>query len=652
MVSPSYANFTPAINQFSHGLLDAATRSLVLLGLVSLAILSMRRASAATRHWVWLMGFVGLLLLPLLSAALPNWRILPHFGSNTPAASGQVVIAPEMNAENLRTPAPSQASPQHDLTTAARELDRSSTAAAPVSVPVSAANALPAAQPLTVNRPAPDSASRRPAALSWSFWLALVWLVGSAMVLVHLLLGHLSLWLLQRRCARINDGEWHEQLNRVRKILNVRRDVELLSVQGRAMPMTWGVWRAKLLLPDEAANWTSEQRKDVLLHELAHVRRFDCATQLLVQIACAFYWFNPLAWIAWNRVQVERERACDDIVLNSGTIASTYAQHLLQSATAMRALRFVTPALAMARPSTLESRLCTILDSKRNRSGLSGSTTCITLGLLLVALVPVAVLHAQENSAAGSGRGASVAGAAKIDPNDPNLTLEQKMQLRRLHDREAASVGPATRPASAGKVGRNYGLFGSGMQPELGEGPTCAFGATIYDLRLPADKIGQLDLDALNAAAATPAGFEKALAELGTMRPLYHTDQTVRLASDTITIGTQTPMITNSQRGGDGHAINSVSYQETGANFDIAGKSNEGDKIDCDLKIELATISAGSTEIASSVKASLFRKASMLHKGTVLAKKPFVMLSADGASTDENGKAVVYIARVTLGEPQ
>jgi hypothetical protein len=124
------------------------------------------------------------------------------------------------------------------------------------------------------------------------------------------------------------------------------------------------------------------------------------------------------------------------------------------------------------------------------------------------------------------------------------------------------------------------------------------------------------------------------------------------LASDTITIGTQTPIVTASRTDGSGHASNIVSYQETGAHFSIAGKSNEADKIECDLKIELSTISASSAEIATSVKASLFRTSTMLHKGIVVAKKPFVVLSADAATADENGKAVVYIARVTLGEPQ
>jgi beta-lactamase regulating signal transducer with metallopeptidase domain len=506
-----------------------------------------------------------------------------------------------------------------------------------------AANALSSVQ----RSIAPNGATALPvvhrAPLPWTFWIALVWFVGGAMVLGHLLLGYLSLWLLQRRCARISDGECHEQLNRLREILNVRRNVKLLSTPGRAMPMTWGLWRATLLLPRDAANWTSEQRKDVLLHELAHVRRFDCATQLLVQITCALYWFNPLVWIARNRVQVERERACDDIVLNTGAMAPNYARHLLQSATAMPALRFVTAALAMARPSTLEARLSTILDASRNRRSLSGSATWITLALLMIVIVPVAALNAQENPVAPANTGSASGTASSAGSGEA-----------------ARSNAPATRPAPSGDSnGRPAArsMFGGGGiptqdLPKLGEGPTCAFDATIYDIRLPADKISQLDLDALTKAAATTTEFEKALADLGTSRPLYHTDQTVRLAADSITIGTETPFVTNSRTDANGHVINSVQYQSLGTIFEMAGKSIDAGKIDFDLKIRMSGVSDSSAAISRNIKSPLFRNSIMSHKGVVEPKTPFLVLSADAATADENGNAVAYIARITLGAPQ
>ena len=120
------------------------------------------------------------------------------------------------------------------------------------------------------------------------------------------------------------------------------------------MPMTWGVLRPVVLLPTEAADWSPERRRAVLLHELAHVARHDCLTLAMAELALAFYWFHPLAWWAASRMRRERERACDDRVLTAGVAASDYAADLLAVARGRHALH---AALAMARSSSLESRL-------------------------------------------------------------------------------------------------------------------------------------------------------------------------------------------------------------------------------------------------------------------------------------------------------
>ena len=87
----------------------------------------------------------------------------------------------------------------------------------------------------------------------------------------------------------------------------------------------------------KSAGWPTDRRRDVLLHELAHVKRLDCLTQALAQVACALYWFNPRHGSRARRMRVERERACDDLVLGAGTRASDYAGHLLEMAQACAA---------------------------------------------------------------------------------------------------------------------------------------------------------------------------------------------------------------------------------------------------------------------------------------------------------------------------
>jgi protocatechuate 3,4-dioxygenase beta subunit len=137
----------------------------------------------------------------------------------------------------------------------------------------------------------------------------------------------------------------------------------------------------------------------VLVHELAHVKRFDCLTQWIANLVCLLFWFNPLAWIAARRMLVERERACDDLVLMSGARASTYADDLLQLALVRGAL----PArlsLAMARRSQISSRLLAVLDPEQRRYALRPRAIAIAAIVLAAFLFPLAAL----SPAAGSGR--------------------------------------------------------------------------------------------------------------------------------------------------------------------------------------------------------------------------------------------------------
>jgi hypothetical protein len=136
--------------------------------------------------------------------------------------------------------------------------------------------------------------------------------------------------------------------------------------------MAFGILNPTVLLPADASHWPFERRRDVLLHELAHVGRRDCLTQLISQAACALYWFDPLVWVAARALRGERERACDDAVVRAGARPSEYATHLLQVARDLRVPRAASLAtVCMARRSQLSDRLLAILDERRSRRSVS-----------------------------------------------------------------------------------------------------------------------------------------------------------------------------------------------------------------------------------------------------------------------------------------
>jgi tetratricopeptide (TPR) repeat protein len=157
------------------------------------------------------------------------------------------------------------------------------------------------------------------------------------------------------------------------------------------------LWRPAIFLPADAAEWSGERRRMVMLHEMAHVRRGDVPAHILARTALCFYWWNPMAWLAWREFLKERERATDDLVLRTGARASDYAAHLLEIARAMQpadALGWA--AVAMARRSQLEGRLLAILDSGVNRRAIGRASVAAAAVAAVVLIAPFAAINAQS----------------------------------------------------------------------------------------------------------------------------------------------------------------------------------------------------------------------------------------------------------------
>ena len=348
-------------------LIDSALKGAVLLGVAGFAALALYRASAATRHLVWVFAVAALLALPVLSASLPRWRVLPWAAVSAPVESSRKVTMPPM-ALNAHSP---------------------------VLLPVVAPTA--SAMRLEVKPRLPRDVRD---------WLPVAWAAGCALLFARLLASYWLLSRATRRCAVVQDARLAEILEAARKRLDVRPQVQVRLDARRTIPLIWGVWRPRLLLPAAAVEWNDSQLRSVLLHELAHVKRRDLAVQCLLQAACALHWFNPLVWLAAWRLQAEGERACDDLVLASGVRASEYAEHLLRVAT-----RFVSApgahaaGLAMARPSQLEGRLVAVLNERLNRRGVTGTLMWLGLAAGLGVVIPVAMLRAAEDNKPARGAG-------------------------------------------------------------------------------------------------------------------------------------------------------------------------------------------------------------------------------------------------------
>lgn len=366
-------------------LLDSALKGILLVAAAAITAYALRNRSAAARHAAWTAAVVGHLALPAITLLAPAWR-LPFLPTPPWLSATAQTIAPSVTTQS--TTSPSTVTP------------------APTSGATKRATPTPAQQQLPTPSPTVDSApAGRPFRIGGLSLLAALWISGSILVLLRLALGTVRVGRLAHDGSRVIDGAWLSLAQRVAVGLGINRPLTLLHGDRLGIPVTWGIVYPAVLLPPDAEEWPEERRRFVLVHEMAHIKRFDALTQLAAQIAVAIFWFDPLIWLAAHRMRVEREHACDDYVLRDGTKPSLYAGELLDMVRSLGtpAHERAAPAfaaLAMARRSEFEGRMLAILDPKLDRHTLDRRSTFLTAAVVALLVLPLAALRPFEQPSA------------------------------------------------------------------------------------------------------------------------------------------------------------------------------------------------------------------------------------------------------------
>jgi bla regulator protein blaR1 len=155
-------------------------------------------------------------------------------------------------------------------------------------------------------------------------------------------------------------------------------------------PGIFGVFRPVLLLPEGIfEHLTPEQWKAVIAHELCHVRRRDNLVGAIQMLVETVFWFHPLTWWIEKRIVEERERACDEEVVNVGNERRVYAQSILK----ICELYLESPMTCVAgiSGSSLRMRIEAILN-QRIANKLNGGTKALVAAAALLALAAPIVI--------------------------------------------------------------------------------------------------------------------------------------------------------------------------------------------------------------------------------------------------------------------
>src|SRR5690242_20588519 len=230
-------------------------------------------------------------------------------------------------------------------------------------------------------------------ASSWASYLFMGWAVVATGLLIRLAGSLLHVRRLRRACREMDANTAPELFETLRQS-GIRRKVKIFVSDDVRVPTALGFFQPSILFPAwTLAQLSAEELKVILLHELAHLRRWDDWTNLIQKVLKAVFFFHPAVWWIEGRLSLEREMACDDLVLEQTGSASSYAASLVSVAEkafsertrAQRALALAQSAIGRVRQTSL--RIAQILEPGRTgvKSGWRLALT-LTSGLLAVVL--------------------------------------------------------------------------------------------------------------------------------------------------------------------------------------------------------------------------------------------------------------------------
>ena len=302
---------------------------------------------------MWMIALGGALVLPLATAILPSWRVVP-----LSAALGErpSVATPSLPRDVRHTTTVADGSRTHCV-------DPDGSGRAGQCTPRQSARA-------SICETSTSCASR----------LAL-WLAGTLVSLIRLVRAHAR----ARAIVRVS-RPWIKTTRDGREF--VIRQSDLASA-----PFTYGVFRPTIIVPADAIEWPAARLDAVVNHEAAHVSRDDGVALLLAEVTCAVYWWHPAVRYASRQAAAECERACDDVVLRTGMLASDYGTQLLAQAQAGCAWDARPLATIMfGRSDGLAARIGALLDPRIDRRPLrrSRALSAAVFGVGMVALLAAA----------------------------------------------------------------------------------------------------------------------------------------------------------------------------------------------------------------------------------------------------------------------
>jgi beta-lactamase regulating signal transducer with metallopeptidase domain len=229
----------------------------------------------------------------------------------------------------------------------------------------------------------------------WPTAVVVVFVVGTLLGLARLFLGLWAIRRYRRRSHQINDPALHGLVESLRIELGCLRTVELRESSDLETAATVGWARPIVFLPSDWRMWNDEERRAVLSHELAHVRRRDYVSGLVACLSVALHFYHPLVYWLAARLRLQQELAADALGARCAGGPDLYLRVLAQMALRQSGRPVGWPARAfLPAPGTLLRRVQMLKTMDGFPEGTwSRTTRLLFTGILLCAAVAVSAVR-------------------------------------------------------------------------------------------------------------------------------------------------------------------------------------------------------------------------------------------------------------------
>ena len=430
----------------SSAMLQCAVNWLIqstLLLIVGLAIARpLRRRGAVAASAVYRLTLVAILIcplahLPLSAVGVSRWLVAIPPGWVFPRA--------EMTDSTGRLPAGrssrfafQQSKPAQSRSLAAANQEREPTIA---SLPISEGDELLTAK--QAHEKVIANAEWKSATLLYG-WLTMAmaasWLGTSTVLMLRLTVAYRRMAEVRRTAApAISDI-----IQTCRQVASALRVAvpQVLCSPLLSSPCLTGIRRPAVMLPEHDLGRSVH---DVIVHELAHLKRHDCHWNLLRQLATSLLFFQPLLWLLSRRIESSAEEVCDDVVVQFGCDRQEYAHHLVDLAELSAVPMVAAGVGVISVRSELARRVHRILDTSR-----SISTRVSSVPMTLVLVGGLIATSAVGLLGLGPGYVQAVSAADSTDENAQSP--ETRRSATNVQMIRGRVIDPAGKPVASAKV--------------------------------------------------------------------------------------------------------------------------------------------------------------------------------------------------------